>query len=111
MADSGDTIGENPLDSIIPPDDKDTEDIQSEETTGTSSGGTDRSSGEKKRMTVHISEDLAERIKNAVYWTPGLTVSEVAEKGLTWVIEQLEEENEGPFEERDQELKGGRPVK
>lgn len=107
MANSGDTIGENPLDSIIPPEDKDTEDITSEETSSSSSR---ESSGEKKRMTVHIPGELAERIKNAVYWTPGLTVSEVAEKGLTWVIEELEEENDGPFEERDQELKGGRPV-
>ena len=108
MAESGDTIGENPLDSIIPPEDKDTEDMTSEETSSSSSST--QSSGEKKRMTVHIPEELSERIKNAVYWTPGLTVSEVAEKGLTWVIEKLEEENDGPFEERDQELKGGRPV-
>lgn len=104
MTNSGDTIGENPLDAIIPPEDKDTEDITSEETSSS------RSSREKKRMTVHIPEELAERVKNAVYWTPGLTVSEVAEKGLNWVIEQLEGENGGPFEERDQELKGGRPV-
>lgn len=32
-------------------------------------------SSKKQRIIVQISEDVIERIKNAVYWTPGLTLA------------------------------------
>lgn len=39
-------------------------------------------SSRKQRITVQISEDVIERIKNAVYWTPGLTLASLAERSL-----------------------------
>ena len=44
------------------------------------------------RISAEISSDVAERIKNAVYWTPGMTMAGFIEKSLAKAIEQLEEE-------------------
>ena len=33
----------------------------------------------KDRLTVHLPVDLIEGVKNAVYWTPGLTLARLAE--------------------------------
>lgn len=68
------TIGENPLDGLFQ--------------TATESNGASvalleeeqpivqnkQKASKKQRITVQISEDVIERIKNAVYWTPGLTL-------------------------------------
>ena len=46
----------------------------------------------KQRITVQISEEVIERIKNAVYWTPGLTLASLAEEAFAKVVDALEEE-------------------
>ncbi len=91
------TIGTNPLDTVIP--------AHREETT------TSPARVVKERLTVHLPVDLIERVKNAVYWTPGLTLAGLAEEALTAVVERLERERGGPFPPRQSELKGGRPLK
>ena len=40
-------------------------------------------SSSKQRITVQISVDVIERIKNAVYWTPGLTLTSLAEEAFS----------------------------
>ena len=70
-------------------------------------------SGETVRMTFHIDAELAERLRNAVYWTPaGVTLSGTARDALWDALEEIERRyNEGePFPERDEDLKGGRPT-
>ena len=64
----------------------------------------------KRRLTLKISEGLIERFKNAVYWTPGITLSSLAEEGLFWAVRNLEQERKGPFPQREEELKTGRPI-
>ncbi len=65
----------------------------------------------KQRITLHISTDLVDRIKNAVYWEPGLTVAGFAEEAFTDAIEILEKERGEPFPQRKHHrLRGGRPV-
>lgn len=64
----------------------------------------------KQRITVQISEDVIERIKNAVYWTPGLTLASLAEEAFSKVVDMLENEREAPFPKRKEELKTGRPI-
>lgn len=64
----------------------------------------------KKRITVEISEEVVERLKNAVFWTPGLTLAGVIEESLSVVLACLEEERGEPFPQRTTELKTGRPV-
>jgi hypothetical protein len=69
-------------------------------------------SSKKQRITVQISEDVIERIKNAVYWTPGLTLASLAErKAFSKVVDALEQERKAPFSKRKEELKTGRPIK
>lgn len=67
-------------------------------------------SSRKQRITVQISEEVIERIKNAVYWTPGLTLASLAEEAFTKAVNVLEEEREAPFPKRKEELKTGRPI-
>jgi len=64
------------------------------------------------RMTFHVDEGTAERLRNAVYWTATpVTLSGTARDALKAAARQLEEEyNDGePFPDRDEELKGGNP--
>lgn len=64
----------------------------------------------KQRITVQISEEIIERIKNAVYWTPGLTLASLTEEALYNAVDQLEEDRKAPFPKRKGELKTGRPI-
>src|SRR5262245_18670074 len=67
----------------------------------------------KVGIRVYLPVDLAERIKNAVYWTPGMTLGGLAQDALRRAVGQLERErNKGqPFIPRKGELKRGRPLK
>jgi hypothetical protein len=67
--------------------------------------------GGKKRATFHLSADLIDRLRNAVYWSPGLTLAGLAEEALERKLAELEAERGEPFPERKEELRGGRPVK
>lgn len=64
----------------------------------------------KEKLTVHLTPDLIERIKNAAYWNPRLTIAAIAERGLAAVIAEIERDNGGPYPPREEELKGGRPI-
>lgn len=69
------------------------------------------SDGQKKeKLTVHLTHDLIERVKNAAYWNPRLTIASIAEIGVQYAIELVEKENGGPYKPRESELKGGRPI-
>jgi hypothetical protein len=89
------TIGTNPLDAVIP----------------TPREEKSPSRVVKERLTVHLPVDLIDRIKNAVYWTPGLTLAGLAEEALAAAVEKLERARGEPFPPRRSELKGGRPLK
>lgn len=131
------TIGTNPLDAVVPSLPSREEATQSGHSTraghstngGAQSGTTARNKSQnsptettateedapnlnkKERLTVHITVGLVERCKNAVYWTPGLTLAGMGEQAFERVVTELEKKNGGPFEQRPEELKGGRPMK
>ncbi len=65
----------------------------------------------KVRATIYIPVALIERVKNAVYWTPGLTVASLAEQALMRAVENMENERKSPFPRRRSELRPGRPKK
>lgn len=65
----------------------------------------------RQKLTVHLPADLAERVKNAAYWNPRLTIAGIAEQGIKGVIERVEREHGGRYPPRDGELIGGRPIK
>ena len=120
------TIGINPLDAVIP-------DLRSQSRDSQGLEGLDRRGGEttpandpaadaealaltrakdtKERLTIHVPVPLIERVKNAVFWTPGLTLADLGARALEEYVTQLETENGGPFEQRRHELKGGRPMR
>jgi len=97
----GSTIGEDPLDAIIP----------EHRAKPTQDEAKNRANSEKERLTVHLTAELINRVRNAVYWTPGLTLSTLAENALERAVNDLEEQRGEPFPQRRGELKGGRPIK
>jgi hypothetical protein len=105
------TIGDNPLDSLIQPlsnNGSATALLEAEEERQKPAQRQIKSS--KQRITVQISEDVIERLKNAVYWTPGLTLASLAEEAFSKAVDALENEREAPFPKRKEELKTGRPI-
>lgn len=105
------TIGDNPLDNLIQPlthNNQTAGVLEVEEETQQLKQKQPRSS--KQRITVQISVDVVERVKNAVYWTPGLTLASLAEKAFSKAVDALENEREAPFPKRKEELKTGRPI-
>ncbi|MCB1068565.1 MAG: hypothetical protein KDK56_10330 [Simkania sp.] len=65
---------------------------------------------ERIRISAEISGNVAERIKNAVYWTPGMTMAGFIEESLAKAIEELEQEKGEKFPQRERQLVGGRPI-
>ena len=65
----------------------------------------------KQKLTVHLEFSLAERVKNAAYWNPRLTIAGIAEQGIRSAIEKFEREHGGKYPPREGELIGGRPIK
>ncbi|MFO0937497.1 MAG: hypothetical protein U0798_13385 [Gemmataceae bacterium] len=65
----------------------------------------------KQKLTVHLESELAERVKNAAYWNPRLTIARIAEQGIKNAIEKFEREHGGKYPPREGELIGGRPIK
>ncbi len=101
------TIGDNPLDAYISPSASNGVAVLEEETNQKSQ---QRTKASKQRITVQISVDVIERLKNAVYWTPGLTLASLAEEAFSKAVDELENEREAPFPKRKEELKTGRPL-
>lgn len=66
---------------------------------------------ERDKITVEISADTARRARAAVYYTPGLTLYELVDKGLEVMVDYLEEERGESFPDGKTELTGGRPPK
>jgi post-segregation antitoxin (ccd killing protein) len=65
----------------------------------------------KTRITFYITKDMVEKAKNAAYWTPGLTLSALAEQAIARHVETLEQQRGEPFPRRDNDLAKGRPAK
>ena len=91
-------IGKNPLDELIGGNQTPSAPKQ------------EPSKNKKRRITVQISEDIIDRIKNATYWTPGLTLSYLVETALEKEVNQMESYRGSSFEKRKAELKTGRPI-
>lgn len=75
------------------------------------------SSKEERRKLYRFSTELhpaiQERLRNAVYWTPGATVAGMLEDALTAYLDRLEDEQRDgvPFPPRSAALRSGRPLK
>lgn len=109
MAKRRSTIGANPLDSLVP---ASAPASPSPSNGQTKNGGAKAASAStsRERLTVNLPVELIDRIKNAVYWTPGLTLTQLAEESFLKQLAKLEKERGEPFPQRDQPLKRGRPL-
>ena len=65
----------------------------------------------RERFTVKLPVEVIECARNAVYWSPDLTLAGLTEKALTAYIDALEAERGEAFPPRQGELKLGRPIK
>jgi hypothetical protein len=92
------TIGDNPLDTVIP-------------RAPSEAAVAEPEAPKKERMTFHLPVEVMDRAKNAVYWTPGLTLAELASQALTEAVDRMEKKRKEAFPPRKAELKGGRPMK
>jgi hypothetical protein len=95
------TIGDNPLDALIPRAGPEGSALVDEEPPKVA----------KQRMTFILPVDVIDRVKNAAYWTPGLTLADLAAQALTEAVDRLERKRGEPFPPRKSTLKGGRPMK
>lgn len=63
-----------------------------------------------KNETFGLSVDLMDWARNAVYFTPGLTLSGLVEESLRRHLKNLEEARGEPFPTRPSKIKTGRPI-
>ncbi|MDF0644575.1 MAG: hypothetical protein P0111_11120 [Nitrospira sp.] len=63
----------------------------------------------KQRVTITLSLELLERLRNAVYWTGHGTLARLITEALDDSVSQMEESNGGAFPQRLAPLKRGRP--
>jgi hypothetical protein len=65
----------------------------------------------KQRITMHLPIDLIEKIKNVVFWEPGLTLTAFAQDAFEHAVAKLEKKRGESYPERkERSLKGGRPL-
>lgn len=70
----------------------------------------------KKRVSFHLTDALAERVRNTVYYLSGpphrMTMASLAEAALLRELARLEKESNAgkPFPKRGSDLVGGRPL-
>jgi len=62
------------------------------------------------RLTLVVSIDLMERVKNAVFWTPGETMAGIGQRAIEAELRRIERANGGPFPPRTHPVKRGRPM-
>jgi hypothetical protein len=65
----------------------------------------------KQKLSVHLEAALADRLKNAAYWDPRLTISGIAEYGIRHAIEKFERERGSKYPPREGRLVGGQAIK
>jgi hypothetical protein len=99
------TIGSKPLDAVVPHPDRRPASVTPKE------APVPEAKKAKERMTFHLPVDVMERAKNAVYWTPGLTLADLAAEALSEAVDRLEKKRGHAFPSRASELRGGRPMK
>lgn len=62
----------------------------------------------RQRVTADVPEEIAEAARNAVYFTPGLTLRDLLASALDREVKRLEKEQGKPFPQREKPLKRGR---
>src|SRR4249920_609255 len=61
------------------------------------------------RLTVSLPGDLVDRLRDAVYWSPSLTLAWLIAQSLGTSLTEMESLRQGPFPKRTKALRAGRP--
>ena len=61
------------------------------------------------RTTFQMRPDLLERVRNAVFWTPGMTLTQFYSEAVEILLQQMEKERGEEFPQRTSDVKRGRP--
>jgi len=61
------------------------------------------------RLTVSLPSDLVDRLRDAVYWSPSLTLAWLITQSLRISLTEMESFRQGPFPKRTNALRAGRP--
>ena len=64
------------------------------------------------RVSVHLPTEVLERMRAAVYWTPGATLTELATEAIEEKVTRMEKKNGSPFDPipAGKRVSRGRPV-
>jgi hypothetical protein len=65
----------------------------------------------KEQIAVRLPAELAEKARNAVYWTPGMTLNRLAQIALSHTLECMEALRGIPFPPRGGNLPTGRHMR
>ena len=60
-------------------------------------------------LTVSLPGDLVDRLRDAVYWSPSLTLAWLIAQSLRTSLAEMESLRQGPFPKRTNALRAGRP--
>jgi hypothetical protein len=69
----------------------------------------DRQESRKIRLTVSLPGDLVDRLRDAVYWSPSLTLAWLIAQSIRTSLAEMELVRQGPFPKRTHALRAGRP--
>jgi hypothetical protein len=61
------------------------------------------------RLTVSLPGDLVDRLRDAVYWSPSLTLAWLIARSLRASLTEMETLRQSPFPKRTKALRAGRP--
>jgi hypothetical protein len=61
------------------------------------------------RLTVSLPSDLVDRLRDAVYWSPSLTLAWLIAQSLRMSLTEMESFRQAPFPKRTNALRAGRP--
>jgi hypothetical protein len=61
------------------------------------------------RLTVSLPGDLVDRLRDAVYWSPSLTLAWLIAQSLRTSLTEMESLRQSPFPKRTRALRAGRP--
>ncbi len=66
---------------------------------------------DRERITFLLDAELIERLRNAVYWSEGVTLASLVADSLTRTVDKMERNRGASFPRRKAELPTGRPRK
>ncbi|NOS80381.1 MAG: hypothetical protein HOP32_02215 [Nitrospira sp.] len=61
------------------------------------------------RLTVSLPGDLVDRLRDAVYWSPSMTLAWLIARSLRTSLTEMESSRQEPFPKRTNALRAGRP--